>query len=45
MEMEEDTIGKLSCAPKLQLKSGKNENMTKEFKTMMGSPTKTVYMN
>ena len=46
METEAEThIGALDWAPKGQLKSGRNENVSKEVKTLMGSPTETVYLS
>ena len=45
MEIETEThIRALDLAPKVQLKSGRNENMNKEIKTMMRTPTETVYL-
>ena len=46
METEAETlIGVLDRAPKVQLKSGRNENMSTETKTMVESPMETVYMS
>ena len=43
METEAEThSGALSWAPKVQLMSGRSENMSKEVKTMMGIPTETA---
>ena len=43
MEAEAEThIGTLDLAPKVHLKSGRNENMSKEVKTMMCSHSETV---
>ena len=46
METEAETlehctkIRALDCAPKVQLKSGRSETLSKEIKTMMGTPLK-----
>ena len=46
IEIEAETcIRALNRVSKVQLKSGRNENMSKEVKTMMGSPTETVYLS
>ena len=46
MESEAETCSEaLGWAPKVQLKSGKSENMSKEVKTMTGKPTETVYLS
>ena len=37
--------GTLDWALKVQLKSGKSENMSKDVKTMMGIPTETAYLS
>ena len=37
--------GDLDLAPKVQLKSGRNKNMSKEVKTLMGTPTETIYLS
>ena len=46
METEaENCIGVLDWAHNVQLKSGKNDNMSKDVKTMIGTPTETVYLS
>lgn len=37
--------GALSWGPKVQLKSGRSDNMSKEVKTIMGTFTETVYLS
>ena len=46
METEAETrVRALGWDPKVQMKSGRNENMSKEIKTMMGTPTETTYLS
>ena len=46
METEAEILsGALDRAPKVQLKSRKSENMSKEVKTIMEIPTETVYLS
>ena len=46
METETEThIEALDGAPKVQLKSGRRENMSKEVRTTRGSPTETVCLS
>ena len=46
METEAKTcIGALDWTPKVQLKSEKSENMSKEAKTMVGTQTETIYLS
>ena len=46
IETETETCsGALGWTSKVQLKSRKNENMSKEVKTMMGTPSETVYLS
>ena len=46
MEKEAEIhIGALDWAPKVKIKSGKNENMSKEVKAMMVSSSETVYLS
>ena len=45
VETEAEThIEALDLVPKVQLKSGRNENMSKEVKTMVCPYTETVYL-
>ena len=46
METEAQTrIGALGWAPNIQLKSGRNEIMSKEVKTMKETLTETLYQS
>ena len=46
METEAETrIRALDWPPNVQLKSERSENMSKKVKTLMGTPTETIYLS